>query len=86
MHKAVIALAIFCVVQTTLKLNNLLRSKDEMQEAVAGMAYEKLRSKTITLDSRAVQKAIHDRVSEAELTSHKNDPSEQWCILKDLQM
>lgn len=56
------------------KLSSLLHSKEKVQEAVAGIVLKKLQSETITLDSKAVQQAIRDRASGAELTSHKSEP------------
>lgn len=52
----------------------LLRSKVETQEKLVEGICEKLRSEKVTLDSKAVQKAIRDRVSEAGLTSNKSEP------------
>ena len=51
----------------------LLRSKVGTQEKLVERICEKLRSEKVILDSKAVQKAIRDRVSEVGLTSHKSE-------------
>ena len=74
-----LAIAVACLTINTImnnlaiaKINSLLHPEKKMQEAVKGMVYEILRSESITLDSKAVQKATHDRVQESLESYRKN--------------
>ena len=76
-----IAIAVACLTINTFinnlaiaKMNSLLHSDEGMQKAVAEMVYERIRSEKITFDSKAVQQAICDKVSEVSESSNRIVP------------